>query len=272
MTTAFLTQPSILVYSNPSLTVPLVIGPQLFTFSAPFVWNGTDNIFIEICYATVSGSTATVQGGPVTGIAIPTIHATAATCGVTATGLTNTIRPFFIFNTLTGSPMASYLWSDTANNAVGTTKSVVVQPSFAGNTQTSQKYRVTVTDPQGCQFTDSIIVSKNTTLPTVINNAFNVQTPCYGDSIAVTFEVADGCPPYTINYKRSTTLGGATTPLTLSSTNLFFPTGDKGYVYADLLDNGGNTINNFLIVLSFIFISHERSVKYLCVLLSTGDI
>ncbi|MBL7790675.1 MAG: hypothetical protein JNL75_12670, partial [Chitinophagales bacterium] len=235
MTTTFLTQPATLVYTAASHTP--VIGDNLFSFSTPFTWNGNDNILIEICYNVTTVGTTTVQSGAVAGMTNPSVHATGATCGVTTTGSVSTQRVFIKFNALTGTPMASYLWRDTTNTTLGTTKSIIVQPSFSGNTSNTQKFRVTATDASGCVFNDSIIVNKNTTLPSISAKSLSNTFPCFGDSIIVNHTVINGCPPYTRSFSIATTLGGSKTPLMLSNTNRFMPTIDKGYVYLLVTDN-----------------------------------
>jgi hypothetical protein len=236
MTTTFLTPTFTTQFTAATLTV-VAPGVNLHSFSSPFTWNGNDNIVIEICYSTVTGTTATTVANPTSPhITTPTIHATGGGC-TAATGSTSVLRPQFIFNALSGSPMSSITWRDTSNNVLSTSNPYIAQPSFSGNTSNTQKFRVTAIDPSGCSFNDSIIVNKNTTLPSISAKSLSNTFPCFGDSITVSSTVLNGCPPYTYNFTIATSLGGSKSPLLLSSTNKFFPTIDKGYVYLLITDN-----------------------------------
>lgn len=69
-TTSFLTDPTTLVYTNPSYLPSL--GFDLLTLDAPFVWNGVDNILVEMCFDPVpeytsSGILNHYSPGPISG-------------------------------------------------------------------------------------------------------------------------------------------------------------------------------------------------------------
>lgn len=139
------------VYNAASYTP--VVGVNTMVFSAPFNWDGTSNVVIEICHgngasAATIASTAKVDNQSY----ISTIHtdAGAATAGsaicsdVTSNLATFDYRPRFIFRGVaTFSAVGNYAWSD-GTNTVATTNPAVVTPA------TNTNYTFTLTDVNGC--------------------------------------------------------------------------------------------------------------------------
>jgi len=119
------------IYSRP---IPATVNWQTFTFSSPFIWNGVDNILIDVCYTRSVGSgiarMAVVNGLPyiaskshygpasVGACATPGVAGCGSTFPIAGCGMSQSctnggavnIRPEFRFNGVVASapvPMAS---------------------------------------------------------------------------------------------------------------------------------------------------------------------
>jgi hypothetical protein len=183
------------------------IGINVHTFSAPFNWNGTSNIVIEICNAplTATGTNLSVryQTGPTNSVGYAT---NAAGCGST-TATRTTLRPFVIFDGQINQNDAftTYTWNDGTSNVGTNNDTIVVQPAFPmGNTMT---YSVTAADASGCSFGGNVVINKNLTAPTGTAAADKLNI-CYGDSIVLSSNISLGCPPYNYSWSNGTTVVG----------------------------------------------------------------
>jgi hypothetical protein len=203
LSTAFLTQPSTLVHSVGTYG-PTTVGWNMFYFnqSNVFEWNGTDNILVEICYTTTTGTTATVVGGPVAGVAIPTVHATAATCGTTATGTTVANRPHIrlvqnVKNPITWSPTAGLFTNAVASSAYTSGAKDTV---WSAHNDTI-KYYMTATHSNGCAIKDSITLNIKDTV-TITSQPPAFAAFCAGDTLKLCVS-ASSTSPITYQWKRN---------------------------------------------------------------------
>lgn len=110
-----------------------VLGPNTFTLTSPFVWNGVDNIIIEICNGDPNSTSAvTYTGNPVipwtTGLTFNASHTYRADnednlCGTTSTANTGTLttRPNIIFSWI---PATACSGAPTAGSANASLSSV----------------------------------------------------------------------------------------------------------------------------------------------------
>jgi hypothetical protein len=195
-----------------------VSGWNSFNFSAPFTWNGTSNIVIEVCHNNdPSGSCS--SGSGTCWSSNSTVNATATSfnsvygsyddntapittfdpcSGVfdatpTGNGLTSTSRPNMRFNAIVSSSGSStYNWS-TAQ--VGQTVSVTP----AAGTST---YTVTATSAAGCTSAPGSITISTSAMPSPVLSAVDT-TICSPSSIDI-FTVDNGA--FTSGYPAGTTV------------------------------------------------------------------
>ncbi len=122
-----------------------VAGINAFTLTTPYIWNGTDNILVEVCNSTATTNPANVTQSPImpytatTGL--NTVHGNIANsgigCNLAASGSavnnqrTNTIFSLTPFPDCTGTPVAGTVTSTTASTC-GTD---VFTLSLAGTSQ-----------------------------------------------------------------------------------------------------------------------------------------
>ncbi|MFN7238940.1 MAG: hypothetical protein ACK5UE_01395, partial [Chitinophagales bacterium] len=214
------------------------VGVNTHNFTTPFIWDGVSNVLVETCLTNpASGSSYSVNYTSISnGITVYTTSA-GTNCTTVATATLSTFRPVasFVGNKSVSAGL-SYVWKQGVTNLGINNDTAIVQPNFPTGIDTL-KYDVAIQDPSGCIFRDTVAVIKNKTLPTISAKSLSNTFPCFGDSITVNSTVLNGCPPYLYNYTIATTLGGAKSPLLLSSTNKFFPNIDKGYVYLLITDN-----------------------------------
>lgn len=148
------------VYSVPVI-VP-VAGLNTFPFSAPFIWDGTSNLIVQICYRnsnTGDGSGAyTVKYDPTSIVSSRFTRGDNAQTGMCSTDVssssgTNSGRPMFLFATSTS--LVSWLWSPSGTTtntdvitSINTTGSLMIETST-----------LTVTDQlTGCSSTVTVDV------------------------------------------------------------------------------------------------------------------
>ncbi|MFN9979335.1 MAG: hypothetical protein ACK53Y_05455, partial [bacterium] len=214
------------------------VGVNTHNFTTPFIWDGVSNVLVETCLTNpASGSSYSVNYTSISnGITVYTTSA-GTNCTTVATATLSTFRPVasFVGNKSVSAGL-SYVWKQGVTNLGINNDTAIVQPNFPTGIDTL-KYDVAIQDPSGCIFRDTVAVIKNKTLPTISAKSLSNTFPCFGDSITVNSTVLNGCPTYLYNYTIATTLGGAKSPLLLSSTNKFFPNIDKGYVYLLITDN-----------------------------------
>jgi hypothetical protein len=246
---SFWVDPSTLttVYTNASLIPNAGFGTVL-NFTSPFFWNGTSNIVLEFCHgngASTATMSRTINAVNTNYVATIKTHRTVGTaasliCPDTTTNrLTYNVLPVFsiIGTRLTTTPY-TVQWKDSTNTNLSTANPYnIAAMGFFGNSVNREKFYFTATDASGCTFNDSIIVNKNTTLPSISAKSLSNTFPCFGDSITVSHTIINGCPPYTRSFSIASTLGGTKSPLALSSANRFMPIIDKGYVYLLITDN-----------------------------------
>ncbi len=174
MTTTFLTDPLTQVYLG-TLTdngyLPTV-GVNTLAFgtgagsSSSFVWDGTSNIVVNICWSRVPSattSTSSTMRVDATGFTSSVYEQSdsltpADMCAKTVGDGTGTSRPQFRFNGVLARPLTSVSWSD-GSTVVGTTNPLTVSPS------TSTNYTATVT-ANGCTLATNTVALTVNPLPT----------------------------------------------------------------------------------------------------------
>jgi trimeric autotransporter adhesin len=129
--------------SGPVETAPIdyqaVAGSNSFTFPAPFFWNGTDNILIEVCNGEPGNTTGTwwTENPTIsftTGLSFNGSHTNVADnqgslCGTTATGNSGdqTTRPDIVFSWI---PATGCLGKPEAGTATSTQTNVCLAQNF----------------------------------------------------------------------------------------------------------------------------------------------
>lgn len=154
------------VYANAAQA--LVSGVNTFTFSTPFVWDGTSNVVISFCYSNVNsgGTSSTVSTEAAVGfVSSSAIFAdnTAASClysaattaaacmSTTNSNSTSSVRPNFVLAGNKAPAITSVTWSDGVGT-VGTTNPLTVTPT------TTTTYTATLT-AAGCTVAPSPTVT-----------------------------------------------------------------------------------------------------------------
>ena len=172
-----------------------VMGQNVFNFSSPFIWNGTSNVVIEVCFdndpsntcsagsptcwrnsATVT--TVTAGAGSVRSLSTDNSSAARDICSITAGASASTSRPLMTFNFtkpiaagITWSP-ATGLYTDAAATVAytgGAATTVYAKPT-AGN----YTFTATATSTAGCvnsgsaevNVSPALVVSAEITGPT----------------------------------------------------------------------------------------------------------
>lgn len=160
------------VFTAASVPAPAV-GERLFTFSTPYVWDGTSNIIIDICHDNDTTNTcascfSSNSGVAVMATAFNSVYGSyvdnAAACGVVATNkITNfTTRPIMKFGVdqqgaVTWAPTAG-LYTNPAATVAYTGNAVSIVYAKPATTTT---YTATATLGSGCTATGSATITIN---------------------------------------------------------------------------------------------------------------
>jgi hypothetical protein len=161
------------VYTNVAGEPAPAVGNKTFVFSAPFAWDGTSNILIDICHDNDPTVTCASCFSGNSGVAATTTSFNsvwgsfadnAPSCGVQAANTTTTVnlRPDMTYKvvsptTFTWTP-ASSLFTDAAGTVAytgGNATTVYALPA------TATTYTVTSTSSIGCTSTANVAVSIN---------------------------------------------------------------------------------------------------------------
>lgn len=156
-TTTYLADPNTAVVNYTGIGYTPVEGLNTHVFSSPFIWNGTSNVFIEMCH----GVTATSLNYPIryqpTTINSVTFFASSTGCSYTGSGVTSTSRPIVTFNIpVSVSNQYDFAWSNGIGSVGGNASTIVDQPTFPSGPMT---YSVLATDATGCTLSGNVVVS-----------------------------------------------------------------------------------------------------------------
>ncbi len=240
------------VYTNPAQT--LALGVNTYTFSTPFVWNGTSNIVISFNFSNNnSGGTSTTVTSDAAGFLssmsiladdateaciLPAVSSGQVCMGLSTNG-TSSNRPRFFINGNATPTFSSYTWSDGASNVgTGNPLSVVVPATTS--------YTVTALSTDGCSYTDAASVTITNASGATINTQPVSDTKC--TTQATSFTVAATGPALTYAWYRNGsllsnggTISGATTA-TLSISSV--ASGDAGTYTVDVIPQCGATVTS----------------------------
>ena len=232
------------------------LGENVLTFSTPFMWDGTSNIVLEFCHGNPA-STATMSRTCLMDVTtyVSTIktHITTAPgsssatiCGdVSSNVATYSTRPRYIFNALSGTVPVSTTWTLVPSmTAIGTSNPQSTTASFG--MASTLEYAVTATDAAGCTFSDSVTVTKNTSMPTITATSLSRTSLCAGDSTQVSVTASLGCPP--LSYLWSTGQTNATFRHTPSVTTTYTVTVTDFSGQTVTATAGTTTVNNPLLL------------------------
>lgn len=178
LTTTFETSATTTVYGPLTLpTSAVTAGWSTINFTTPFVWNGTSNIVVDVCFTNDPSGTCTGCYNPSSSITFETSTTAASmahfansdntnNCGTAGpTGTATTIRPNFRFGAQVGVVLSNSLtWSWTPGGYTNDTITV--------NPLDTTTYVVTATNASGCTSMDSITVNTYDlpTPPTAVDN------------------------------------------------------------------------------------------------------
>lgn len=129
------------------------IGWNTYTFTNPYLWDGTSNLIVEFCLDNLeSGTTANVQYGTYgTNYYMIYYNSTVAGACSYATGFRTTARPNMQFTFCAANPPVTYSWTP------GTGLSSTTSPSPTATPGSTITYTVSATDA-GCVGTDQITI------------------------------------------------------------------------------------------------------------------
>jgi len=183
MTTTFLTDPLTQVYYGTGVddSFTPVSGLNTLTFgtgagsASSFVWDGTSNLLINICWSSVPNATtsnAITMKSDETGFTCSAYERSdsitpAAQCALATGDGTATARAQFRFGYTAAAPQ-SVSWSD-GSGSVGNTASITVSPTV------NTTYTATYLTAGGCSKTSSPVTVQITTTPTTPTAANSVQ-------------------------------------------------------------------------------------------------
>ncbi|WP_165917314.1 PKD domain-containing protein, partial [Flaviaesturariibacter aridisoli] len=157
-----------------------VVGVNTHSFTAPFNWDGTSNLIVDICFSngvTGNGSAQTKQTATTFASAVYYAADGAAGSGAcTATTVTGSgsIRPNLMFGARIGTVLTSnYTWTWNPGGLSGASVTATAPANNSGAAVT-QVYTVTATNAStGCSSTATVNVTVNATpaTPTAVNSS-----------------------------------------------------------------------------------------------------
>ncbi|MEO8147352.1 MAG: T9SS type A sorting domain-containing protein [Bacteroidia bacterium] len=226
LTGTFLTDPTTVVFGPVAYSPPVLVGAVTFTFGTPFSWDGTSNVYIEICHDNpVPGVGSGQMASNTTGFV--SVNFVGAACGTASGGSTQNIRPIIniagtaitgcfsarvpVTATVTTPPAISvtgnaatcagdsvtinvtspndpnYIYTWEPGTLIGASQ--VVAPSA------TTTYTVTAQDTSsGCANTGTVTVTV-TQRPTISSITVNPNPVCQGDSAQITVTAIPVIPP-----------------------------------------------------------------------------
>ncbi|MGV3609667.1 MAG: T9SS type A sorting domain-containing protein [Fluviicola sp.] len=169
LTATFATGTFTTVYSAATYTA--VGGNNTHTFSSPFMWDGTSNILVDICYnISAVGGSSTLSATTPAVVSNTNLLGSAGACAATGGGTTFANRPLIAF-TMNYASNFNWLWSPGAFTTPVATTSITNTSGSAMN----QAFTVTVTNPTtGCAAsttTSSVTINPATVAPIATNSA-----------------------------------------------------------------------------------------------------
>lgn len=213
-----------------SATVPnTTLGWNTYVFSSPFIWNGSDNIIVEVCFDNTSYTNNSGVHYVTTAFNSNTY---AYTDGVTGCTMTNnmgveTNRPVMLFDITTGlcidpptagttvssaNPVCAntnftlslvggttgtgqtYQWQDSPNGTVWANIPGATSASYLGSITNPTYFRCMVTCGMGTDSSSVLLVNLNNFYNCYCNNSFATST-AYGYIYNVTFNSLNNTSP-----------------------------------------------------------------------------
>ncbi|RYY89501.1 MAG: T9SS type A sorting domain-containing protein [Chitinophagaceae bacterium] len=164
--------PTFTTVFGPSNITP-VTGVNTHTFTTPFVWDGTSNIIVDICFSNGNSGTAAKQNvvrQTSTAFASTVVYqfdgSTSTACTSTTLSTSGSVRPNMVFGGSIQASGLTYSWSD-GSSTLGSGNPFSVSP------QSNTTYTFTATDANGCSVTSSsktITVTPAPSAPTATNS------------------------------------------------------------------------------------------------------
>jgi len=171
------------VYTNASETTPAV-GLKSYTFSSPFVWDGTSNILIDICHDNdVSNSCSSCYG-------------TNSTVTYTATGFNSCFGSYADNVQSCGVQAASVLTS-----AYYTSRPNMIF-GYQGYCVSSRHAVIAYVNPSGKMFNGKLFLESLYSGNNLMNQARDISATEFGSGIAdqITVELHNNNAPYSVAY------------------------------------------------------------------------
>lgn len=156
-TSAYLTDPTTALVNYTGTGYLPAQGLNTHVFSSPFIWNGTSNVFIEMCHGVLTGTAGLAVRYQASAGSTVTYSTNSAGCSYTGTGAASTSRPFVTFNAqVSVSNQYNFAWSNGIGPVGGNTTTLIDQPTFPSGPMT---YSVLATDGIGCTASGNVVVS-----------------------------------------------------------------------------------------------------------------
>jgi len=202
-------------------TYTAVSGTNLHTFSTPFVWDGTSNIIVDICYNISSiGSSSTLAATTPAFVANTNLLGSTGACTATGGATTYANRPLAVFGGQVGTNFTSnYNWTFNPGSISGGTTGT----GTATASTSVSAYTATATSiATGCSFTTPSPVSVTVNPLPAVPSASDV-TRCGPGSVTLTASGAGGTFKwYATNVSTTVLFTGATYTTTATGNISYF--------------------------------------------------
>lgn len=188
-----------------SANTPITTGLNTCNFTAPYIWDGTSNILVDVCHSLSpwTNSSAVLYNTTTYNSVRYDFSDTNPLCGSTAGASTSTNRPNVMFSNCLAQQSPSQF-----NVTVTPTLGVVIPAAKDSikidlpNVTSNTCYTITVTNPIGGCVKDTVIcVFTNAGAVNPVLTA-STNTVCIGQSVVIT---GSGAATYTISYIQSGT-------------------------------------------------------------------
>ena len=218
------------VYSAASVTP--TVGLNTYTFLAPFNWDGSSNVIVEVCWSNNNGggTSATVRMDATSFVSHAYYRADSQTpavvCGATTATSTTSLRPQMVFNSATGCVSSRVAVQATVNAApaitIAPTSASICNGQSATLSVSSPNTGYTYSWTPGTQTGSPITVSPTTTtryVVTATDNSSGASNGCVNkDSITVTVNDLPGV--ITLTPAAPAICANSIQPLTASGSTL----------------------------------------------------
>jgi hypothetical protein len=181
-------------------TVNIGVGWNEHLFTTPFVWDGTSNVVLQICFKnSVREQNAPTFGTNTSYTSVLVFNGgSPGACSFTYVSASSPYRPNIRFQSCPDTSVYSFLWNDGQTTATATGL-------------TSGQYSVHVTDAHGCTDSAEVVITEPTGPPDAATTVISQQPNC--SNLTGTMEVSAPLGDYEYQvdggtYQSTTTFSG----------------------------------------------------------------